>query len=170
MTIAGSDPSGGAGLQADLKAFQQAGCYGMSVVTLITAQNTLGVQALELLPTHLIESQLNSVVDDIPPRVVKTGALGSAEIIRVVASKLRALRLPLVVDPVLVSKHGVSLAEDSAVAAYREHLLPLATLVTPNRFEVEKLVGRPAGLATRHRERCSRTAEHGADVCTGQSR
>ena len=142
LTIAGSDPSGGAGLQADLKTFQQLGCYGMSVVTLITVQNTQGVSQVELLPVPLVEEQLDAVVTDIPPRVIKSGALGSAEMISTVAAALSDIEVPLVVDPVLVSKHGDRLADDRAVEAYCKKLLPIANVFTPNRFEAEAIVGR----------------------------
>jgi hydroxymethylpyrimidine/phosphomethylpyrimidine kinase len=141
LTIAGSDPSGGAGLQADLKTFQQLGCYGMSVVTLLTVQNTQGVDRVEVMPIDLIQQQLDAVLKDIPPRVIKTGALGSAKVIQAVAAKLREANLPLVVDPVLVSKHGHRLADDDSIEAYREELMPLANVFTPNRFEAEALLG-----------------------------
>lgn len=142
LTIAGSDPSGGAGLQADLKSFQQLGCYGMSVITLLTVQNTQGVEHVELMPVSLIRAQLKAVVSDIMPRVIKTGALGSREIIEAVADQLEELNLPLVVDPVLVSKHGQALADEACIEAYVESLFPLTTVLTPNRFEAQKLVGR----------------------------
>ncbi|TWT55894.1 bifunctional hydroxymethylpyrimidine kinase/phosphomethylpyrimidine kinase [Allorhodopirellula solitaria] len=145
LTIAGSDPSGGAGLQADLKAFHQNGVYGMSVVTLITVQNTLGVQRLELLATDLIGEQFDAVMSDIPPRVIKTGALGNAAIIAEVAGKIAGADIPVVVDPVMISKHGVKLIDDAAIDAYRETLLPRATLITPNRFEAERLLDREIG-------------------------
>lgn len=141
LTIAGSDPSGGAGLQADLKAMQQVGVYGMSVVTMLTVQNTLGVDSARLLDAGLIREQFESATSDIPPLAIKTGALGDAATIELVADLLREFGGPIVVDPVLVSKNGDSLADDSAVSAYREHLLPLATLVTPNRFEAARLLG-----------------------------
>ena len=141
LTIAGSDPSGGAGLQADLKTFQQLGVYGMSVVTLITVQNTQGVSAVHTLEPELVIAQLDAVLSDIPPRVIKTGALGNAEIVRAVGERLAQVDCPVIVDPVLVSKHGHSLASDDVVEAYREYLLPHASLITPNRFEAEKLTG-----------------------------
>jgi hydroxymethylpyrimidine/phosphomethylpyrimidine kinase len=141
LTIAGSDPSGGAGLQADLKTFQQLGCYGMSVVTLLTVQNTEGVDRVEVLPIDLVEQQIDAVLSDIPPRIIKTGALGSADMIRAVAGKLRDSDAPLIVDPVLVSKHGHKLADDECIEAYRDELLPLANVFTPNRFEAEALLG-----------------------------
>lgn len=143
LTIAGSDPSGGAGLQADLKTFQQLGVYGMSVVTLLTVQNTQAVTHVECLTPHLVQKQLAAVLDDIPPRCIKTGALGNASIIRVVAETLAGTSFPLVVDPVLVSKHGHELADEDAVTAYRECLLPRALMITPNRFEAERLADMP---------------------------
>ena len=144
LTIAGSDPSGGAGLQADLKTFQQLGVYGMSVVTLLTVQNTREVTAVECLPVEFVERQLDAVLDDIPPRAVKTGALGQSSTIQTVAAALkRFTNVPLVVDPVLVSKHGHSLAGDDVVEAYRKFLLPQTWMVTPNRFEAQRLTGVP---------------------------
>lgn len=143
LTIAGSDPSGGAGLQADLKTFQQLGVYGMAAVTLVTVQNTLGVRRVELLSPDLVVDQIRAVREDIEPLAVKTGALGSVEIVEAVAAEMANVPVPVVVDPVLVSKHGDSLADESVISAYRESLLPHATLITPNRFEAEKLAGMP---------------------------
>ena len=140
LSIAGSDPSGGAGLQADLKTFQQFGVYGASVVTMITAQNSLGVRRVENLATDLVLDQLDAVLDDIQPLVAKTGALGTAETIDAIHQRAQQFNFPLIVDPVMVSKHGDSLVNDDAVAAYRR-LLPKAFLVTPNRFELERLTG-----------------------------
>lgn len=140
LTIAGSDPSGGAGLQVDLKAFQQVGAYGMAAVTLVTVQNTQGVKRLQVLSPELVGQQIDAVLLDIPPRAIKTGALGNAEIVCEVSEAISDCDCPLIVDPVLVSKHGESLADDDVVAAYRDHLLPKATLITPNRFEVERLL------------------------------
>lgn len=142
LTIAGSDPSGGAGLQADLKTFQQLGCYGMSVVTLLTVQNTEGVERVEVMPVELVEQQLDAVLGDIPPRAIKTGVLGTAEVIHAVASKLESAQIPIVVDPVLISKHGDRLADDASIAAYVDRLMPLATVFTPNKFEAEALLNR----------------------------
>lgn len=141
LTIAGSDPSGGAGLQADLKTFQQAGVFGMSAITLITVQNTYGVTQVETLDPGLIRAQIQAVLSDIPPRAIKVGALGAVEIVHAVAEELEAVDCPIIIDPVLVSKHGHSLADDDVVDAYRNVLLPLATFVTPNRFETERLTG-----------------------------
>jgi hydroxymethylpyrimidine/phosphomethylpyrimidine kinase len=142
LTIAGSDPSGGAGLQADLKTFHQHRVYGMSVVTLLTVQNTLTVSAVEMVPSHLIEAQLQAVCDDIPPQAAKTGALGNAETIEIVARKAADFKFPLVVDPVMISKHGARLIDDSARDSLIDRLLPHAFLVTPNRFEAAALTGR----------------------------
>jgi len=141
LTIAGSDPSGGAGLQADLKSFQQLGVYGASVITLLTVQNTRGVTAVEVMSPTLIVAQYDAVIDDIPPWAIKTGALGSAAVVSAVSQRLRNATCPIVVDPVLVSKHGHSLATDDVVEAYQRELLPLAHIVTPNRFEAERLTG-----------------------------
>src|SRR5262245_25287691 len=111
LTIAGSDPSGGAGLQADLKTFHQLGAYGMSVVSLITVQSTEGVRAVEVLDPRLVRAQLDAVLDDIPPHAIKTGALGSAGVVREVALRLRRASVSVVVDPVMVSKHGAPLLD-----------------------------------------------------------
>jgi hydroxymethylpyrimidine/phosphomethylpyrimidine kinase len=140
LTIAGSDPSGGAGLQADLKTFQQFGVYGASAVTMVTVQNTLGVRRIETIPPDLVTDQINAIVDDFNPIAAKTGALGNAAIIDAVAERAEKFEFPLIVDPVMVSKHGHSLIEDDAVEAYRR-LLKHAFLVTPNRFELERLTG-----------------------------
>ena len=142
LTIAGSDSSGGAGIQADLKTFHRLGVYGQSAVTLITAQNTRGVTAVHLLPVELVLGQIEAVLSDIGARAVKTGALGSPALIEAVADRLRGLRTPLVVDPVLISKHGHALAGPEAVAALQA-LLPLATVVMPNWHEAAALSGRP---------------------------
>jgi hydroxymethylpyrimidine/phosphomethylpyrimidine kinase len=139
LTIGGSDPSGGAGLQADLKTFQQLGVYGMSAVTLLTVQNTVGVNRVEIMDPELVAEQIDAVMSDIPPRVVKTGALGNAAVAEIVGNRLATIDVPIVVDPVLVSKHGDPLADDDVVDAYRKFILPHATVVTPNRFEAQKI-------------------------------
>ncbi len=142
LTIAGSDPSGGAGIQADLKTFHRLGVYGQSVVTLLTAQNTCGVQGVFLEPVDVVLAQLQSVAGDLGAQATKTGALGSEALVAAVAGALAARPLgPLVVDPVLVSKHGHALAGPDTVQALRQLLLPLADVVTPNRFEAEALGG-----------------------------
>lgn len=141
LTIAGSDPSGGAGLQADLKTFHQFGAYGTSVVTLVTVQNTVSVSHAEPLDSALVAEQLSAVATDIPPAAAKTGALGSASVIETVAKWAAASTCPLVVDPVMISKHGARLLAPDAEAALREALLPRATLLTPNLPEATALSG-----------------------------
>ncbi|MFG0265330.1 MAG: bifunctional hydroxymethylpyrimidine kinase/phosphomethylpyrimidine kinase [Rhodopirellula sp. JB055] len=140
LTIAGSDPSGGAGLQADLKTFHTLGVYGCSVVTLLTAQNTLGVQGLKMLPADFVRSQWTSVASDLPVAAIKTGALGNAEMIETVAACLDEASCPVVIDPVMISKHGHAIIDDDAIEKLIERLFPLADLVTPNSFEAERLV------------------------------
>ncbi len=141
MTIAGSDPSGGAGLQADLKTFHQCGVFGTSVVTVLTVQNTVGVAAVESLDPTLVVAQLEAVLADIPPQAAKTGALGNENIIRAVARHAADFRFPLVVDPVLRSKHGAPLLGDDAFRVLVDELLPHAFLLTPNVHEAAALAG-----------------------------
>jgi hydroxymethylpyrimidine/phosphomethylpyrimidine kinase len=142
LTIAGSDPSGGAGLQADLKTFHQFGVYGEAVVTLITVQNTRTVARVEVLDPALVGAQLDAVLADIPPGAAKTGALGSAAVIEAVAARAADFGFPLVVDPVMISKHGAPLMEERAREALVHALLPAARLVTPNLHEAAALTGR----------------------------
>jgi hydroxymethylpyrimidine/phosphomethylpyrimidine kinase len=139
MTIAGSDPSGGAGLQADLKTFHQHGVYGTTVVTLFTVQNTQTVIAVEVLDPEFVLAQLDAVLDDIPPGAAKTGALGTAAVIETVANRLAKCRFPIVVDPVMISKHGLALLDRDAAHLMRSKLLPHAYLVTPNSLEAAVL-------------------------------
>ncbi|HEV2689683.1 MAG TPA: bifunctional hydroxymethylpyrimidine kinase/phosphomethylpyrimidine kinase [Bryobacteraceae bacterium] len=141
LAIAGSDPSGGAGIQADLKTFHQFHVYGEAAITLLTVQNTRGVQRVECLPPGLIAQQIRAVLEDIPPQAVKTGALGNREIIETVAAIAADLKCPLVVDPVAVSKHGARLLAADAVEALKTRLLPSALLLTPNLEEAEMLTG-----------------------------
>ncbi len=141
LTIAGSDPSGGAGVQADLKTFHQHGVYGTSVITLLTVQNTRGVRRVEVMSPDLVREQIEAVVSDVPPGAAKTGALGSAAVVEVVAHAAQRFEFPLVVDPVMISKHGAALIDEDARVALRELLLPRATLVTPNAPEASWLVG-----------------------------
>lgn len=141
LTIAGSDPSGGAGMQADLKTFQQIGVYGMGVVTLLTVQNTVGVHAIEVLSPAFVLAQIDALLSDIPPKVAKTGALGNASMIEAIAERANSFPFPLIVDPVMVSKTGDSLLPDDAIEVMAKKLLPSAFLVTPNRFEAERLTG-----------------------------
>lgn len=139
LTIAGSDPSGGAGIQADLKTFHQFGIYGEAVITLLTVQNTRSVSRVELVSTEMIAAQISAVLEDIPPDVIKTGALGSSAIIRTVARTIKDL--PLVVDPVMISKHGARLLDAEAAQALKTTLLPRATILMPNLLEAEVLTG-----------------------------
>jgi hydroxymethylpyrimidine/phosphomethylpyrimidine kinase len=141
LTIAGSDSCGGAGIQADLKTMQALGVHGMSVVSAVTAQNSIGVQDFWDLPPEAVRAQLESVLSDIPVQAIKTGMLASSAIVRVVADVLAGVHVPLVVDPVAVSKHGHSLLMPGAGDTVRTALLPLATVVTPNLDEAEQLTG-----------------------------
>jgi hydroxymethylpyrimidine/phosphomethylpyrimidine kinase len=141
LTIAGSDSSAGAGIQADLKTFAALGVYGLSVLTAITAQNTLGVRAAEDVSPALVEAQMDAVIEDIGVDVAKTGMLSSPAIIEVVVSQVRKWGLRLVVDPVMVATSGAPLLRPEAVAILRSQLLPLAEVVTPNLPEAEVLTG-----------------------------
>ena len=142
LTIAGSDSGGGAGIQADLKTFAARGVFGMSVLTALTAQNTIGVQGIFEIPPDFVARQIDSVASDIGVDAVKTGMLSSAPIIAMIAAKIREYRLtPLVVDPVMVAKGGDPLLRDDARGALIQQLLPLATVVTPNLHEARALCG-----------------------------
>ncbi|MFT5733752.1 MAG: hydroxymethylpyrimidine/phosphomethylpyrimidine kinase [Planctomycetota bacterium] len=145
LTLAGSDCSGGAGLQADLKTFAALGVYGSSVVTALTAQNTTGVFGIHAVPTEFIRAQADAVFDDLDVGAIKVGMLGNAETIDTVVSILEAHPwIPVVVDPVMVTAGGDSLLASDAIAALRERLLPLALLLTPNIHEAGLLLGEPA--------------------------
>ncbi|MFQ5881270.1 MAG: bifunctional hydroxymethylpyrimidine kinase/phosphomethylpyrimidine kinase [Candidatus Methylomirabilales bacterium] len=142
LTIAGSDSGGGAGIQADLKTFTAFEVYGMSALTAITAQNTLGVHGVQVLPPEFVRLQIHSVLSDIGADAAKTGMLATREIVAVVAELVREIRLRnLVVDPVMVSATGHRLLDEDAVGAVRTLLLPLATVVTPNLDETSILWG-----------------------------
>jgi hydroxymethylpyrimidine/phosphomethylpyrimidine kinase len=141
LTIAGSDPSGGAGIQADLKTFHQFGVYGEAAIALLTVQNTLGVSAIELIPGRIIRQQIESVLGDIRPAAIKTGALGGEEAIQIVAELVLRFACPLVVDPVMVSTSGHRLLAPEAERALHDLLLPRCTLVTPNIAEAQILSG-----------------------------
>jgi hydroxymethylpyrimidine/phosphomethylpyrimidine kinase len=142
LTIAGSDSGGGAGIQADLKTFSALGVYGMTAITAVTVQNTLGVSDYLAMPPALVAEQIRSVVTDIGVDAAKTGMLATPEIIHAACDVIEELEIPnLVVDPVFMSKHGDPLLVDEAVAAIRDRLLPLATVVTPNLPEASGLVG-----------------------------
>ncbi len=146
LTIAGSDSGGGAGVQADLKTFMAFGVYGMSAVTALTAQNTVGVQGIFEVPPGFVRKQIESVMADLGTDAAKTGMLARAEIVRTVAEAVREFRIPnLVVDPVMVAKSGDALLAPEARRALREELIPLATVITPNLFEAEALLERSVG-------------------------
>jgi hydroxymethylpyrimidine/phosphomethylpyrimidine kinase len=142
LTIAGSDSGGGAGIQADLKAFFALNVHGTSVITAITAQNTLGVSAWQAVAPDLVVQQLDAVAGDLPPAVIKTGMLPTASLIKKIAKRLEEFSIPLVVDPVLVATSGDALAASDTVRALLDELLPQALLVTPNLPEAEALTGR----------------------------
>lgn len=148
LTIAGSDPSGGAGIQADLKTFHRFGVYGEAAITLLTVQNTVKVERVELMPPGLVADQIGAVLADIPPGAIKTGALGSRSIIESVAASLSGAcpATPLVVDPVMISKHGAPLIAAEAAQALIRSLFPLAALVTPNLHESAALSGRQVNV------------------------
>jgi hydroxymethylpyrimidine/phosphomethylpyrimidine kinase len=143
LSIAGSDPSGGAGIQADLKTFARHEVYGCAVPTLLTAQNTTSVRAVSVLTPELVAQQLDAVLEDITPGAAKTGALGSPAIVELVADRFARARIPLVVDPVRIAKHAASLLADEARDALLLRLLPVATLLTANADEAAWLTGRP---------------------------
>ncbi|MBJ8350013.1 bifunctional hydroxymethylpyrimidine kinase/phosphomethylpyrimidine kinase [Streptococcus zalophi] len=142
LTIAGTDPSGGAGIMADLKSFQARETYGMAVVTSVVAQNTQGVRAVQHITPDMVDQQLSCVFEDIEPQAIKTGMLAQVEIINIVASYLKDYSKPYVLDPVMVATSGDRLIEEEAIEALKSKLLPLATLITPNLPEAEVLVGR----------------------------
>ena len=142
LTIAGSDSGGGAGIQADLKAMSANGVFGMSVITSITAQNTMGVTAVYDLPVSIIEDQLEAVFSDFDISAIKTGMLSTAEIVKTVSARLGKMDVKnLVVDPVMVAKGGQLLLQQDAVALLKSELIPLALVVTPNIYEAELLSG-----------------------------
>jgi hydroxymethylpyrimidine/phosphomethylpyrimidine kinase len=141
LTIAGSDSGGGAGIQADLKAFAAAGCYGTSAIVALTAQNTTGVTAVYELPPDFVRAQFDAVYDDIGVDAAKTGMLFSSAVIETVADFLDGRSVPLVVDPVMIASSGARLLQGDAVATLVSRLFPLATVVTPNLYEAEALAG-----------------------------
>jgi hydroxymethylpyrimidine/phosphomethylpyrimidine kinase len=162
LTIAGSDPSGGAGIQADIKTFHQFGVYATSVITLVTVQNTMSVKAVKLMSAALVGDQLTAVLEDIPPHAAKTGALGDERIIAEIARRAAAFPFPLVVDPVMISKHGLPLMTVRARSILAEQLFPHAFLVTPNLHEASVLAGMPVGNLTEMEEAARRIAGFGA--------
>ena len=158
LTIAGSDSGGGAGIQADLKAFAAAGCFGMSAIVALTAQNTVGVTAVHEAPPEFIRAELEAVFSDLGVDAAKTGMLFSRDAIATVADFLAEHPVPLVVDPVMIASSGARLLQDDAVATLVERLFSLATVVTPNLDEAEAL----AGTTAPRRELAERIHELGA--------
>lgn len=150
MTIAGSDSSGGAGIQADLKTFSALGAYGASVITALTAQNTQGVQGVHPVPPAFILAQIDSVLSDLTVGAAKTGMLGTAAIVMAVCDRLAGdtARLPLIVDPVMVATSGDVLLAEDAIAAVKSRLIPRAELITPNLPEAAKLLGAAVAHST----------------------
>lgn len=141
LTIAGSDSGGGAGIQADLKAFSACGCFGMSAITAITAQNTMGVTAIHAVPVDVLQAQIRAVIDDIGVDAIKIGMLHSAEVVEGVAAVLKDYSVKnIVLDPVMVATSGDPLIEDDAIAAMQDTLFPLVRLITPNVPEAEILL------------------------------
>ena len=144
LTIAGSDPGGGAGIQADLKTFHRFGVYGTAAITALTAQNTVGVTGVHVPPAEFLDAQLAALAEDLPPAALKSGMLATPAVIEVVARRIHAHAWrPYVLDPVMVATSGDRLLDPAAERAIRERLLPLAAVVTPNLDEAELLVGFP---------------------------
>ncbi len=162
LTIAGSDSSGGAGIQADLRGFASVGVHGASVIALITAQGTRGVRRVAPLAPDLVRAQLDAVLEDLRPAACKTGALGNAANVEIIADALRSVpKMPLVVDPVVNPTKGRALLDDSGFAALVRELLPLATLVVPNRDETVRLSGGRMRTLEDARRACRVIAETG---------
>lgn len=143
LTVAGSDPSGGAGIQGDLKTIHQHGAYGAAAVTSVTVQNTNGVTRVEVLAPDLVRDQVTAVLEDMAPAAAKTGALGSPAIVQAVAQVIAGSACPWVVDPVWVPSAGASLAVEDLTSAYLEALIPVASVITPNAKEAAQLTGAP---------------------------
>lgn len=141
LSIAGSDPSGGAGIQADLKTFHHFGVYGMAAVSLITVQNTLGIKEVLVIHPDKIKAQILTVLEDIRPDAVKLGALGHGPAVIAVAEALKNYSGPIIADPVMLSKNGAPLLMQEAVEIYKQKILPLSFLITPNLDEASKLIG-----------------------------
>lgn len=141
LTIAGTDPTGGAGIQADLKTFQELKSYGMSVITSVVSQNTTGVQAVHHLPLDMIEEQLTSIISDVPVHAFKTGMIANINMMKVIAKKVTDLNAHFVMDPVMVATSGDPLIAEEARDYLRDYLLPLTSIVTPNIPEAESLTG-----------------------------
>ena len=144
LSIAGTDPSGGAGIQADLKTFSALGCYGMSVITALVAQNTCGVRAIHSVPVNFVKAQLESVFEDIRPHAIKIGMVHTLELVTAIAETLQQYPdIPVVFDPVMIATSGDRLIEESTVAGIVQQLFPLAAVITPNLDEAVLLTGTP---------------------------
>ena len=139
LTIAGSDPSGGAGIQADLKSIMANGGYGMAVPTILTAQNTLGIEEIYPIPSEHFRIQLQVLLRDIMPSAIKIGAIGTIDILQNILEEFRSIDCPIVWDPILYSTSGTQLISDEAISLALDQLAPLCTLITPNRFEYKQL-------------------------------
>ena len=172
LTIAGSDSGGGAGIQADLKAFARAGVHGTTAITAITVQNTVGVTDVHPVPPATIQAQARAVIEDLGVDVVKLGMLGDAATVRAVAEVLDELApgTPVVVDPVMVAESGARLLEEDAAAAIRDQLLPRATVVTPNVPEARVLTGLPDGASAEELVRALHALGPDVAVVTGGHR
>ncbi|SEU09945.1 hydroxymethylpyrimidine/phosphomethylpyrimidine kinase [Salinibacillus kushneri] len=163
LTIAGSDSGGGAGIQADLKTFQELGVYGMSALTAVTAQNTLGVQGVYPIPLQGLKEQIDAIGHDLGTDTVKTGMLHSSEVIEAVSDKIRTYHFQnLVVDPVMVAKGGAKLLQDEAVEALISKLIPLATVITPNIPEAEMITQRKINTLEDKKEAAKQLIDIGA--------
>ncbi len=142
LTIAGSDSSGGAGIQADLKVFNSMGVYGMSAITALTAQNTMGVRRVDVMEKEMVQAQIDACLEDIGADSVKTGMLANSQLVKIVRERISYYQVKnLVIDPVMISKTGVYLLEEEARNSLKEELLPLSHIITPNIFEAEELTG-----------------------------
>ncbi|GAB3776374.1 bifunctional hydroxymethylpyrimidine kinase/phosphomethylpyrimidine kinase [Ramlibacter monticola] len=165
LSIAGSDSGGGAGIQADLKTFTALGCFGMTAITALTAQNTLGVRAIHGVPAQFLTDQIDAVVEDIGVDAVKIGMLHSADTVRTVAAALRRHGIAKVVlDPVMIATSGAKLIDDAAIEVLVRELFPLATVVTPNLDEAALLVGQPLRTEADMEAAARRLLERGANA------
>jgi len=165
LTIAGSDSGGGAGIQADLKTFSALGVYGASVITAVTAQNTLGVSGVHPIPAEMVEAQLEAVLSDLDVKAIKIGMVADIDVIHMLARRLSGVSIPVVLDPVMVAASGDRLVSDEAVAALRDSLFGRATIVTPNLPEAAVLLGAPvAADETEMRAQAAALAARGPAV------
>jgi len=162
LTIAGSDSSGGAGIQADLKAFTALGVHGATVITCITAQSTKKVKEIHKLPVEIIESQIDTIIEDIKPDVVKTGMLYDQEIVNMVAKKIKQYRLKTVVDPVMIATSGDALSKNDFVKVLKNKLIPIAYMVTPNIHEANVLTGKKIKNINDAKKACKEIHELGS--------